>query len=88
MHHTWRSRARGERDQKLGITTGEHVRPWLQAFTLGKPPYGAAEIEAQKTGNVRRGLRRLGAVEPGLEVRAVPAGAREDAGVAEEAVSW
>lgn len=37
-----------ERDQKLGIKDPEHVRPWLQAFSLGKPPYGAAEIEAQK----------------------------------------
>ena len=43
------SRAK-QRDQKLGITTPEHVRPWLQAFTLGKPPYGPAEIEAQKKG--------------------------------------
>ena len=41
------SRAR-ERDRKLGITTPEHVRPWLQAFSLGKPEYGAAQIEAQK----------------------------------------
>lgn len=41
------NRAR-ERDQKLGITTAEHVRPWLQAFSLGQPPYGAAEIRAQK----------------------------------------
>jgi hypothetical protein len=41
------SRAR-ERDKKLGVTTPEHVRPWLQAFTLGKPEYGAAQIEAQK----------------------------------------
>ena len=39
-----------ERDQKLGITAPEHVRPWLQAFTLGKPPYGPSEIEAQKKG--------------------------------------
>jgi hypothetical protein len=38
-----------ERDKKLGITTPEHVRPWLQAFSLGKPEYGAAQIEAQKT---------------------------------------
>ena len=38
------------RDVKLGITKAEHVRPWLQAFTLGKPPYGPAEIEAQKKG--------------------------------------
>jgi hypothetical protein len=40
------SRAR-ERDQKLGIT-GDHVRPWLQAFSIGKPPYGAHELEEQK----------------------------------------
>jgi hypothetical protein len=43
------SRAR-QRDQKLGITTPEHIRPWLQAFSLGKPPYGPAEIDAQKKG--------------------------------------
>jgi hypothetical protein len=40
------SKAR-DRNAKLGIT-GEHVRPWLQAFTLGPPHYGAAEIQAQK----------------------------------------
>ena len=43
------SRAK-QRDQKLGITKAEHVRPWLQAFTLGKPPYGAPEVAAQKKG--------------------------------------
>jgi hypothetical protein len=43
------ARAR-QRDQKLGVTTPEHIRPWLQAFTLGKPPYGPTEIEAQKKG--------------------------------------
>jgi hypothetical protein len=43
------TRAR-QRDQKLGITAREHVRPWLQAFTLGKPPYGPAELEGQKQG--------------------------------------
>lgn len=41
------SRAR-ERDEKLGIRTAEHVRPWLQAFSLGTPSYGPAEIRAQK----------------------------------------
>jgi hypothetical protein len=40
------SRAR-ERDEKLGIK-GEHVRPWLQAFSLGSPKYGPHEIEEQK----------------------------------------
>lgn len=41
------SRAR-ERDEKLGITIAEHVRPYLQAFTLGPPPYGAEQLNAQK----------------------------------------
>jgi hypothetical protein len=36
-----------ERDLKLGLA-GEHVRAWLQAFTLGSPPYGATEVKAQK----------------------------------------
>jgi hypothetical protein len=37
-----------ERDRKLGIAAKEHVRPYLQAFTLGKPHYGAEQIRAQK----------------------------------------
>jgi hypothetical protein len=41
------ARAR-ERDHKLGIQEPEHIRPWLQAFSLGKPDYGAAQLEAQK----------------------------------------
>ena len=41
------TRAR-ERDKKLGIQEREHVRPWLQAFTLGKPEYGAQQLEAEK----------------------------------------
>jgi hypothetical protein len=40
------SRAR-ERDEKLGLK-GDHVRPWLQAFSLGKPAYGPHELEEQK----------------------------------------
>ena len=48
------SKAR-ERDAKLGITKREHVRPWLQAFTLGKPAYGPAELEAQKKGTYDAG---------------------------------
>jgi hypothetical protein len=41
------TRAR-ERNAKLGITGGEHVRPYLQAFTLGSPHYGPEQIRAQK----------------------------------------
>ncbi len=37
-----------ERDEKLGIKEQEHVRPWLQAFTLGKPPYGAEQLRDEK----------------------------------------
>ena len=77
------SRAR-ERDKKLGIKEPEHIRPWLQAFTLGKPEYGAAAARGAEEGGVRLGLRRLGDVEPGLDLRRVHAGAGEDAGVAEE----
>ena len=41
------ARAR-QRDKKLGIVEVEHIRPWLQAFTLGKPAYGPEQLEAQK----------------------------------------
>lgn len=36
------------RDSTLGISTPEHVRPWIQAFTLGKPAYGPEQIKQQK----------------------------------------
>lgn len=36
------------RDEKLGITRAEHVRPWIQAFSIGKPDYGPEQITAQK----------------------------------------
>jgi hypothetical protein len=41
------SRAR-QRDAKLGITEPEHIRPWIQAYTLGKPPYGPEQLTAEK----------------------------------------
>jgi hypothetical protein len=41
------TRAR-ERDTKLGVKTPEHVRPYLQAFTLGSPHYGPEQLNAQK----------------------------------------
>ena len=40
------SRAR-ERDELLGIRDPRHVRPYLQAFTLGAPAYGAPEVAQQ-----------------------------------------
>lgn len=38
-----------QRNDAIGVK-GERVRPWIQAFTLGAPAYGPAEIEAQKKG--------------------------------------
>jgi len=35
------------RDAALGITRAEHVRPWVQAFSIGQPPYGAEQVAAQ-----------------------------------------
>ena len=35
------------RDEKLGIRGGEHVRPWLQAFSLGQPKYDASHMREQ-----------------------------------------
>jgi hypothetical protein len=40
------SRAR-ERNEAVGVK-GQHVRPWIQGFTLGPPKYGPQEIEEQK----------------------------------------
>ena len=37
-----------ERDAALGITGRENVRPYLQAFSLGPPDYGAEEVRQQQ----------------------------------------
>jgi hypothetical protein len=42
------SRAR-QRDAKLGLT-GERVRPWVQAFSLGQPKYDASHVREQMRG--------------------------------------
>ncbi|HMA20992.1 MAG TPA: putative glycoside hydrolase [Gemmatimonadaceae bacterium] len=44
--HTAISRGR-VRTEAMGLK-GQRVRPWLQAFTLGPPRYGPAEVEAEK----------------------------------------
>lgn len=75
------SRAR-QRDAKLGLT-GEHVRPWIQAFSLGQPPYDASHVKAQMRGIYDAGYDGwvwwhpgskyepfLSALEPTLESRA------------------
>lgn len=43
----WAISAARERNEAIGIK-GEHVRPWLQAFSLGQPKYDASHIRAQK----------------------------------------
>jgi len=42
------ARAR-QRDAKLGLT-GERVRPWIQAFSLGQPKYDATHVKEQMRG--------------------------------------
>jgi hypothetical protein len=36
------------RDEKLGLTRAERVRPWIQAFSIGLPKYGPEHIREQK----------------------------------------
>ena len=57
------SRAR-ERDEKLGIK-GDHVRPWLQAFSIGNPKYGPEQIAEQKRGVYDAGYDGWVLWEPG-----------------------
>lgn len=39
-----------ERNTALGLPPAEQVRPWLQAFSLGQPPYEAQHVSEQKRG--------------------------------------
>jgi hypothetical protein len=47
--------------------TGALVRPWLQAFSLGSPPYGAAEIKAEIQAVTDLGLDGWALWNPKLE---------------------
>jgi len=67
------TRAR-ERDAKLGITTAEHVRPWLQAFNLGKPAYGPGQLEDEKRAVYDAGYDGWVLWNPGSNYNAVAAG--------------
>src|SRR5450759_214091 len=62
-----------ERDAKLGLA-GERVRPWLQAFTLGSPAYGATEVKAQKQGVYDAGYDGWVLWNPGSRYEAVRGG--------------
>lgn len=66
-----------ERNATLGLT-GERVRPWLQAFTLGKPPYGGPEIEAQKRGVYDAGLEGWILWHPGSQYEPFLSGLKRD----------
>ena len=39
-----------ERNAALGLPAAEQVRPWLQAFSLGQPPYEAHHVREQMRG--------------------------------------
>jgi hypothetical protein len=55
------------KDIKLGIMSPIHVRPWLQAFTLGAPHYTATQVEAQKKGVYDAGYDSWVLWSPGSE---------------------
>ncbi len=71
--HAAISRAR-ERNEALGITGGERVRPWLQAFDLGQPKYGAEELLAQKKAVYDSGYQGWVLWNPGSNYGAVASG--------------
>jgi hypothetical protein len=54
-------------DARLGIENAFHVRPWLQAFTLGAPHYGPKEIEEQKRAVYDAGYDSWVLWQPGSE---------------------
>jgi hypothetical protein len=62
-----------KRDAKLGLT-GERVRPWLQAFTLGSPAYGPDEIRAQKRAVYDAGYDGWVLWSPGSKYDAIASG--------------
>ena len=66
-----------ERNSKLGLT-GERVRPWIQAFTLGKPPYTSAEIVAQKKGLYDAGIEGWILWHPGSKYEQFVPGLEKD----------
>jgi hypothetical protein len=61
------------RDTSLGLT-GQQVRPWLQAFTLGPPHYGASELLAEKKAVYDAGYQGWILWNPGSQYGPVAAG--------------
>jgi hypothetical protein len=62
-----------KRDLALGLT-GERVRPWLQAFTLGSPRYGAAELTAEKRAVYDAGYQGWVLWNPGSQYQSIAPG--------------
>lgn len=60
------------RDTTIGLT-GQQVRPWLQAFSLGQPRYGAAELLAEKRAVYDAGYQGWVLWNPGSQYQAVAA---------------
>jgi hypothetical protein len=61
------------RDASLGLT-GQQVRPWLQAFTLGSPRYGPSELTAQKRAVYDAGYQGWVLWNPGSQYQPIAAG--------------
>ncbi len=67
-----------ERNAAIGIT-GERVRPYLQAFTLGKPAYGNAELAAQFRATYESGVNGWILWNPGSRYEQFRGALAEDA---------
>lgn len=61
------------RDSALGLN-GERVRPWLQAFSMGPPHYGTAELRAEKQAVYDAGYSGWVLWNPGSQYDAVAGG--------------
>jgi hypothetical protein len=69
-----------ERNAALGLT-GERIRPYLQAFTLGKPVYGDAELTAQMNAARESGVNGWILWNPGSRYEQYRAALAEDSAV-------
>jgi len=70
------------RDERMKILEPEHIRPWLQAFTLGQPKYGPEQIAEQKKAAYDAGYQGWVLWSPGSYYDAfVPALAKEKPGI-------
>lgn len=68
-----------ERNEKLGLT-GERVRPWIQAFTLGAPAYDGSHVKEQILGINAAGFQGWVLWHPGSKYEPFLSGLAKESG--------